>query len=370
MPEALSLNHSQAQAGRRRWLGRALCPHSHTPVPRETPAAWAAPSLSKDQRCSRCTTRGRQHQRPHKVWPSVAVDGCSAASAPGNAPIIFCGFCVFLFPTSCGRVRQWQPEQLPPRLLLVPSPRDKPTASPRASAKAATETLEQGEGSPCPEDTTNRESELTPVANLHLTVDIIKQGRGTRGKKILSRSSPLLPHFTCLSPPSPSLLRMSLSTKSASLRHHDYGPGGEGWRLSQPCMHRSLTPLYTGRDRLHWVRTAQGLLSFTHSNVYEFTNSSPEELKLQVRLVPLNPFPPATRPFPYYIASKMQNWYQSTYARSLGKPRCWGRPQVCTERIGFAGMGNHSGSSADFFSWWSFPQLPSGSLGKIVTQPG
>lgn len=43
----------------------------------------------------------------------------------------------------------------------------------------------QGEGSSCPEKPTNREPELTPVANLHLTVDFIKQGRDTKGKSPL-----------------------------------------------------------------------------------------------------------------------------------------------------------------------------------------
>lgn len=42
-----------------------------------------------------------------------------------------------------------------------------------------------GKGSPCPGEPTNREPELTPVANLHLSVDFIKQGRGTRGKNPL-----------------------------------------------------------------------------------------------------------------------------------------------------------------------------------------
>jgi len=41
---------------------------------------------------------------------------------------------------------------------------------------------------------------------------------------------------------------------------------------------------------LYGVRTAQGLLRFTHPSAHELTNDSPEELKLQVRLVPLNPF--------------------------------------------------------------------------------
>lgn len=158
---------------------------------------------------------------------------------------------------------------------------------------------------------------------------------------------------------------MSLSTKSVSLRHHGCGPGGKGGVYLSHA--RAWVLHHCTQGEVLWVRTAQGLLWFTHPNAHEFANDSPEELKVQVRLVPLNPFPPATHPFPYYIANSMQNWDKNAYARSLVKPWCWRRLQVCTERIDFVGMENHPATSADIFSWAPPPQLPSGSLGKTIT---
>lgn len=161
---------------------------------------------------------------------------------------------------------------------------------------------------------------------------------------------------------------MSLSTESVSLGHHGHGPSGKRWRLPQLCVHMGFTLLYSGRGPLHWVRTAQGLLLLTHPSAHEFPNDNPEELKLQVSLAPLNPFPPATHAFPHYVANSMQNWYKNIHARSLVKPCCWGRLPVCTKRIGFIGMGKHPATSTDSFSWAPSPQFLSGSLGKTMTQ--
>lgn len=47
---------------------------------------------------------------------------------------------------------------------------------------------EQGKGYPCLEKPTHGQSELTPVANLHHTVDFIKQRKGERGKNPLDVS--------------------------------------------------------------------------------------------------------------------------------------------------------------------------------------
>lgn len=160
------------------------------------------------------------------MWPalSLGTNSCGGTALCRDQHLWCCShsgeqsdrilwlLCFPFFPTSCGCVRQQQPEE--PRLLPVPPLSDLLTAFPRASANAAAVTLGTRLGSPSPDKPTNSGSGPAPVANLVLTDDFVKQGRDTR-RKIFWKSSALSPFLssfqsregiTCVSPPSPALL--------------------------------------------------------------------------------------------------------------------------------------------------------------------
>lgn len=192
------------------------------------------------------------------TWPSSTtghtrsdllggVNGCSTTSSPGNRLIIFCGFRVFFFTISCSWMRQQQPEQLSPHLCF--SENNLPH-SPRPASSQQHKPWGQGEMCSRPEKLTSRESELTPVANLHLVVDLIKQGGGTRGKFTLTVFSLAA---------TPHLIITTFLVSAADVTEHKVCVSeaprlwlrGKKQRLHQPCTHICLTLLYTGQCPLH-----------------------------------------------------------------------------------------------------------------------
>lgn len=128
--------------------------------------AWATPSLSKDQRGYKCAMHGHQHQWPHKVWPSVGVNVHPGEQFDHSLWLLCFPFSYFLWllkaTTARAAIPTSPPCSVPLRYICWASP-----GQCQAGGRNHGDKVRDVPAQRCPA----RESELTPVANLHLRID-------------------------------------------------------------------------------------------------------------------------------------------------------------------------------------------------------
>lgn len=168
------------------------------------------------------------HQQLLQVWtlPWGQQLQCHICSWEQPRPVWWPGSFVFSY-------FMWLQEAVTARAAILVSPLVRPLWDKRTAFPQGSDTNPgQGWAPPCPSSTHRVWANSCSISQL-----MVLGSDGVQDEKILSSSSCLFPLFTCISPLSLSVLWMSLSTKSVSLRHHSYSPGtkGEGY-LSRACM--------------------------------------------------------------------------------------------------------------------------------------